>query len=232
MIHHTDPFLGESDVDVSSGSVDSIESLRRKLEEERRLRFELQHRVANNLMGLVGLIDRVGRTVDAPERRLDYIRDRVRALMSAHQVLSQMDEGTINLRELIEQLIPAAAPGQVVIECPDVLFSASRGVKLALVINEWFLNSTKYGALTSPQGTVSIQFTHETSTDQVLGTWRERGGPSIAQHPQPGLGTTLLCELVEKDLGGTVQLEYPADGAAHELSLVRDPRSQPCACSA
>ena len=226
MIHHTDPFLGGNDVDASSDSIDEIEALKRLLEEERRLRFELQHRVANNLMGLVGLIEIVSRTVNDPQRRLDYIRDRVRALITAHHILAQMDEGTFNLRTLIEQLIPAAAPGRVVIECPDLSFTAARGSKLALVINEWFLNSTKYGALTCAEGTVTLQFTLDEATDTVRGVWKEHGGPPITATPEPGLGTTPLRQLIHEDLGGTVTLDYPEHGARHELSLIRDPRSQ------
>ena len=206
--------------------------MKRTLEEERRLRFELQHRMANNLMGIAALIDRVGRTVQAPERRLEYVRDRVNALISAHQVLSGNDEGTILLRDLIEPLIPAAAPGRVIIDCPDVPLAASRGAKLALVVNEWFLNSTKYGALTSPDGTVHIRFTLDHTTDRVHGTWEESGGPAITGTPDPGLGTTLLEELVRTDLGGAVTLRYPHDGASHELSLVRDPRLHAVAQSA
>jgi two-component sensor histidine kinase len=53
----------------------------------------------------------------------------------------------------------------------------------------------------------------------VVLRWREHDGPRIETVGERSLGTMLVEGFATRDLGGSVRLEYPVDGARHELEF-------------
>jgi two-component sensor histidine kinase len=42
--------------------------------------------------------------------------------------------------------------------------------------------------------------------------WRETGGPPTSAPSQCGYGTSLICDLIPHELGGTVNLTFASEG--------------------
>jgi hypothetical protein len=91
-----------------------------------------------------------------------------------------------------------------------------------MVMHELVTNAAKYGALSSPDGSVAVSW-DRTSADPILTiTWRERSGPPITAPVQSGYGSSLIRDLIPYELGGTVDLQFPPDGACCKIEIPLD----------
>ena len=93
---------------------------------------------------------------------------------------------------------------------PAIDVSPKHALALSLALHELATNATKFGALSSPEGRVIVQWRIQESMLHL--DWQESGGPRVAPPTQNGLGTRLLEELVVRDLGGDTKLTYDASG--------------------
>jgi two-component sensor histidine kinase len=93
-----------------------------------------------------------------------------------------------------------------------------------MVMHELVTNAAKYGALSSPDGSVSVSW-DRTSADTILTiTWRELGGPPITAPVKCGYGSSLIRGLIPHELGGTVDLKFPPDGACCKIEIALERR--------
>jgi PAS domain S-box-containing protein len=197
---------------------------RRKQAEERQdlLIAELDHRVKNVLarVAVVAMHTRQGSgTMDEFVRALD---GRIQSMAAAHALLSQSRWSGVGLTELIShQLAPYTTDANITISGPDVMLSSAETQAVAMVIHELVTNAAKYGALSRPDGSVSVSW-DRTGTDVaaiLTVTWRELGGPPIAASLQSGYGSNLIRDLIPHELGGTVDLKFPSDGVCCKIEI-------------
>jgi len=90
-----------------------------------------------------------------------------------------------------------------------------------MVIHELVTNAAKHGALSCPDGSVSVSW-DRTGTDVaaiLTITWRERGGPPIKAPVRSGYGSSLIRNLIPHELGGTVDLTFLPDGACCKIEI-------------
>ena len=90
-------------------------------------------------------------------------------------------------------------------------------LSLTLALHELASNAAKYGALSTARGCVALE-------GQVVGgdlmlVCRERGGPEVRAPSHRGFGTTLLTELMTRQHGGRVDLDWRRDGLVCTLIL-------------
>ncbi|UVK46495.1 sensor histidine kinase [Mesorhizobium sp. AR07] len=88
---------------------------------------------------------------------------------------------------------------------------------LALAVNELATNALKYGALSTPDGKVSIDWSLQPSAEaagqtRLIWRWRESGGPPVTPPSRRGFGRFLIERVFGTDFGGSVQIDYHADG--------------------
>jgi two-component sensor histidine kinase len=88
-------------------------------------------------------------------------------------------------------------------------------VSLALALHELCTNAVKYGALTQASGHVTIDWNIAADSDGALRLrflWAEVGGPPVTPPGSRGFGSRLLERGLARELGGTVTLDFAADG--------------------
>ena len=95
---------------------------------------------------------------------------------------------------------------------------------LAMVLHELVTNASKYGALSIPEGRVSVNWECRNSGDAPTGLtmvwrWRETGGPPVSAPSQYGYGTSLICDLIPHELGGTVDLAFSPEGVSCTIEI-------------
>lgn len=198
------------------------EALRSRNELERLLFRELDHRVRNNLSALISLVDMVRDRATDAQSLARGIRDRILVMSAAHNLLSQSYWSPLSLRAIIEAVAPGLHHGCVTVDGPDILVSPRQVTAMGMVINELMTNSVKHGALQAPGGGVRIILRFQGSaanSDRLRMLWQEQGGPPVPGVPRPGLGTELIQGLVRSELYGEARLNYPPEGASHELLL-------------
>ncbi|HEY1632480.1 MAG TPA: HWE histidine kinase domain-containing protein [Rhizomicrobium sp.] len=104
---------------------------------------------------------------------------------------------------------------------PDITLSEATGGSLALAIHELATNAIKYGALTTQEGVVSIDWKIE--GDRVTIEWKERGGPAPVPPAREGFGGRVIKSVPAREKNGEVVVEYPPDGLYCRISFTKVP---------
>jgi len=186
----------------------------RKRAEERQdmLIAEFDHRVKNILarVAVVAMYTRQGsRSMDEFIQTLD---GRIQSMATAHSLLSQSRWTGAGLADLARhQLEPYTTEANTTVQGPNVMLTAAATQAVAMVLHELVTNAAKYGALSSPEGRVSVEW--EAPDGSLSIGWRETGGPPVAASaPQSGYGTSLIRDLIPHELGGKVDLVMAPEG--------------------
>lgn len=155
----------------------------------RRLVQEVDHRVRNNLAGLLSLVSAMRdsmrdqprggagarqasvqgslpvnghpRDVDAFAEAIEH---RLLAMTHVHRLLAETDWKPVDLHNLIRSLLSeveklGCQPTPVTILGPPVPISPRQAPALSMILLEWFTNSCKYGAHSAPGGALRIAWT-------------------------------------------------------------------------
>lgn len=174
---------------------------------------ELNHRV-RNILGVIRGLVRQSQTTDPSANAFVRVVDgRIHALARAHNQITDDHWGPAPLQALIDAEARAFVDmhERVLSEGQPVLLNPQAYSTMALVLHELVTNSTKYGSLSLPRGTVRISWLRDRAGDLVL-TWLESGGPSVKPPSRKGFGTTIIDRSVPYDLGGNSKIEFKPRG--------------------
>jgi two-component sensor histidine kinase len=180
---------------------------------------ELDHRVKNVLARVVVAIRHSRQSIGSMEERLEALDGRLKTMADAHSLLSQSRWKGVNLSELVHRHL---APYEVAITGPDTALTPEQTQAVAMVLQELVTNAVKYGALSTPDGRVSVTWDHRPGGDgapRLAMVWREMGGPPASAPARPGYGTRLIRGLIPHELGGTVQLVFTPGGACCDIEF-------------
>ena len=196
----------------------------RKLAEtrEKMLMAELDHRVKNVLarVDMIALSTRNGSSsIDEYARSL---KGRIQSMAAAHALLSQKGWHDVGLEALVRnQLAPYAADANIAIHGTDVTLTAAAIQAMGMVLHELVTNAAKYGALSMPTGRVTVSWDRKLNghATNLVFAWREFDGPRVAAQAKSGYGARLIRGLVPHELGGTVDLEFAAEGLSCRIEF-------------
>jgi two-component sensor histidine kinase len=87
------------------------------------------------------------------------------------------------------------------------------------VLHELATNAVKYGALSAPQGRVTVEWA---MGEQLSLRWRETGGPKVMPPDRQGFGTNLIARIIGQQLGGSIQFDWKEGGLHCELTIASD----------
>jgi len=198
------------------------ETLRRAVAEgeasrkhEAHLNRELQHRVKNTLAVIQGLATQTFRGPSS-EPDLRKFQSRLRALAGAHDILINGEWKTCSLPELAARALePFNRDGNINLYGPPCTLREESCVPFVLALHELATNAVKYGALSTPEGSVEVVWSlspdPSLKRDDLVLEWAEGGGPAVQAPTRRGLGSKLLRPQAGiKD----VQLTFPAHGVS------------------
>jgi two-component sensor histidine kinase/CheY-like chemotaxis protein len=192
----------------------------RKQAEERQLLLarEVDHR-ARNALAVVQAIVRLTKS-PTKDGYTKAVEGRIQALAQAHTLLSESRwQGADVSRLVMEEIAPyrGADPKRVRIEGPRLSLSPERSQSLALVLHELATNSAKYGALSTPEGTLGIRWSIESAT--LVVQWEESGGPPVTPPSSHGFGTKIMNASIKHQIGGNVAWDWRATGLHCTLQI-------------
>lgn len=197
-------------------------------ERNRLLAQEVEHRVGNNLAGLLGLVSMMrGRARDVDSFAAS-IEARLRAMTRVHRALAGSGWRSVKLGELVGGVLRGM--GQMA-QCqaaervagPDVSVPPKLALPLTLILAEWHTNSCKYGAHSTPGGQVHVTWEVADGDDgghRIWLTWREQGGPPVRQPVIGSVGSDLVHAFATRELGGGCTMTFPPSGAHHAIEFV------------
>ena len=141
----------------------------------------------------------------------------------AHELLSQGNWLGVRLADLVRhQLAPYATDANTTTSGPDIALNAAATEALAMVLHELVTNASKYGALSIPEGRVSVSWDCRKSghaTSGLIIVWRETCGPPVSAPCKSGYGISLICELIPHELGGRVDLAFSFEGVSCTIEI-------------
>lgn len=208
----------------------TVEITERKQSDERQslLIAELDHRV-KNLLARVAVISSYTRLGSSSVDEFVQVLDRrIHSMAAAHSLLSQNRWNGVNLADLVDsQLAPYATAANMTIAGPDVTLGPTVTQAVAMALHELVTNAVKYGALSSPNGHVSVKWNRQPAdgaSTRVKIEWRENGGPPVAPPAKSGYGTSLIREMIPHELGGAVDLAFVTEGVCCEIDVPLEQR--------
>jgi PAS domain S-box-containing protein len=197
---------------------------RRKQYEERQdlLIAELDHRVKNVLARVAAIVTQTGQRCRTVDEFVRTLHGRVQSMAAAHVLLSQNRWSDVSLTDLIRrQLAPYTTVTSTTIGGPEIRLTSAQTQAIAMVIHELVTNAAKHGALSSPDGSVSVSWDRTSANGAAVLTitWNELGGPPIKTPVPMGYGSNLIRDLIPHELGGAVDLTFPSDGACCKIEI-------------
>jgi PAS domain S-box-containing protein len=169
---------------------------------------ELNHRVKNTLATVQSLVRHTLRDHDAPKSAEQAVTARLLALSSAHNVLNRENWDGADLGEIARDLLQPY--DRVVVEGPEARVSPRTAIALSMALQELATNAVKYGALSSPDGSVRLSWTRQGAEVEL--EWREHGGPAVVRPEQPGFGSLLLGRMLQGEVGHPAEVIYEPAG--------------------
>jgi len=129
-----------------------------------------------------------------------------------------MGEG-VSLIELVKTEIRGFQPRFDLSGSADVVLSPKMTQNFSLIIHELLTNALKHGALSVPQGRVSVRLLW--SEPMLTFVWQEQQAPARPQQGNSGFGSLLLGAFA-KNFCQAVDAAYGADGLRYTLKIQSD----------
>lgn len=184
---------------------------------QRLLINELNHRVKNTLATVQSLAAQSLRSSDDLKTAREAFEQRLMALSSTHNLLTQSSWSSAELDDLVRQAAEPFAVDRFVFEGPSVSLAPAPSLALSMALHELGTNALKYGALSAPEGRVRL--TWDVVDGRLTLSWVEEDGPPVARPSRKGFGSRLISQALARELRGEVRLDFVSDGVRCEISF-------------
>ena len=191
-------------------------------EQQSLMMSELEHRTKNMLALISSMAAQTARGAGSLEAYAREFRQRLASLGVAYGLLTRSQWQATSLRALVEDVVgphlSQTAP-QLRLTGEEVLAPARIALSLSMVLHELTTNAVKYGGLSRDGGAVAVDITTTTSGHGPMVTlhWIESGVGTCVRPQETGFGSRLIERLTRHDLGGTLEIDYPASGLTVRL---------------
>lgn len=186
----------------------------RKTAEERRslVLRELAHRAKNGILVMMAIVGQTARGVSSVAEFEEVLTGRLKSMADSQDLVTQAEGRALPLVDLLTRTLEPFGRGRF--EIDERL--AAVGVKnelvvaMALLLHELSTNAMKYGALSAPEGRVTLG-PAEAAPGVTALTWCEVGGPPVAPAARRGFGSRLM-EVALSNSGGRVESVFEPNG--------------------
>ncbi|MFP7570180.1 sensor histidine kinase [Marivita sp. S2033] len=185
---------------------------------------EMQHRIGN-LFTLVGAIARqTARQANDVPSFLSEFETRLASLVKVNRRLTgdvDSDETMAGLIDHSLAVYPEAVRERIKVSGPDYKLSVMQSQAISMALHELSTNSMKYGAISHPDGHVSILW-DALPNDRCLLRWQESGVPEETpshEKRKQGYGTMLLDTIIPSQLNGTGTRDFATGTFSYTLEI-------------
>lgn len=174
---------------------------------------EVNHR-SKNLLAVVQSLAR--RSEVHREDFIERLEHRIRGLAANQDLLVHRAWTHVPVQEMVAAQLRflGSSVSQCRLEGPEVLLSPGAAETLAMAVHEMAINAIKYGALSTPNGNVSVTWSlGGTGADAPFRMeWIERGGPRVITPGEQGFGSRIMIDVPRSKLRADVMVDYDPDG--------------------
>lgn len=193
---------------------------RKHLQERQKLLLEeMRHRI-KNLLAMAQAIA-MQSFPSTPDAELKEFVGRLQSLARAHELLTAESWARASLADLVRRCVePFAKHHNARIICSgsgEAWLGSNESVLLSMILHELATNAVKYGALSTPQGSVQLTWQASAGTPATL-EWKETGGPKVSQPQHQGFGLRLVTRTLLGEVGN-VDLRFEPKGVICKLGI-------------
>ncbi len=186
-------------------------------EQQRLLTEELDHRVKNMLANVNAVLRMSAQSARSVAEFSDAVGSRIHAMATAHNLLQRARWDGADLALLCELVLAPyrSQTGNIRLEGAPLMITPQAAQSIVLAFHELATNALKYGALSVPEGRVSVSWRRipeRAVADRARILWRESGGPPVAAPARKGFGLTVLQDMIAYALDAAVNCEFHPQG--------------------
>lgn len=209
------PFRRDADGSLAEiiGTTADVSELKTAEARQALLARELNHRVRNMLMVVQSLLGLTLRTSPDPQSFAASFSGRIAALSAANDLVTRTDWDGAPFGELARLVLApydVYAQGRIALSGPHVSVAPGPSATLALAFHELATNAAKHGALSAPEGRVTLEWAEQGGSLAIK--WREAGGPVVTLPTRQGFGSVLLEQALVRELKATCERTFAPEG--------------------
>ncbi|TRL38780.1 sensor histidine kinase [Rhizobium straminoryzae] len=182
---------------------------------------ELVHRTKNIMTLVQAMMRQLARRETSIEAFQQAIGERLQGLGKSIEMLAQEQWAGVPITRVVAMHLETflETRNRVRVQGPDFVLRAEAVQNLGLVLHELATNSVKYGALSAPEGRVDLVWMKtEGEEPELIISWQERNGPSVAAPSATGFGTTIIKRHAAASFSGQVEVDYAIEGFVWRLT--------------
>ncbi|MDB5452017.1 MAG: histidine kinase [Caulobacteraceae bacterium] len=198
----------------------------RRADEQRVLLLhELNHRIKNTLATVQSIADQTLRGAKVDVRVRTVLAQRLRAVSEAHDVLVDQNWAGADLMAIVAGALEpfmSAYTDRLAVGGPDIRLAPNEAVAISLVLHELATNAVKYGALSTAEGRIRVEWNlaqNGRGERQMNLLWAEEGGPAVEPPDHRGFGARLIDRLFEQETNGEAKIDFAPQGLRCSMSL-------------
>lgn len=180
------------------------------------LSHELGHRLKNQLAMVQAIASQTLRNAPDISTARKRLAERIAVLSDAHDTILEGGRGASTVRQLVDQMITLhddPARPRIRIVGPNLKVGSRPALSVSLILHELATNALKYGALSSPEGSIDISWrVAGNARDRFEMEWKELGGPAITGPSTQGSGMRLISAGLNGTVNSNVKMVYEPHG--------------------
>lgn len=178
------------------------------------LMAELDHRVKNTLASVQSIAMQTAQHAISIEEFREAFDRRLLSMAQTHALLTLSHWTSASLREILAAELSPYGPRQITIAGDDAALPPKQALALALGFHELATNAAKYGALSVPEGRVSVASTLTPSDggSMLEIRWTESEGPPVKKPRNRGFGSRLIERGLRSELDADAELAFDDTG--------------------
>ena len=187
---------------------------------------ELNHRVKNTLATVQSIVRQALQNSSDPIVIRESIESRLFALSRSHDLLTRENWEGAGLLDLIHEVLEpfGVANGRAerfVIKGKNIRIPPNATLALGIAFHELATNAVKYGAFSNERGSILVSWGIEPvpGGNRLILHWQEKNGPAVLPPSRKGFGSRVIERGLAHELGGSVNLDYRANGVVCTINV-------------
>lgn len=153
------------------------------------------------------------------------INGRVAAIARAQTLLAADSWSGADLHMMLRDELAAylgqSSPGpRATLDGPQLALPAAAAQPFSMALHELATNAIKFGALSSPTGSLRISWQMDEADNILRFRWAENGGPPVPGPPdRRGFGSRVLTTTMRMQMGGTIFMAWKSTGLVCDFAV-------------
>ena len=226
----TPRFADDGSVQEWVGTLHDIHDQKLASEHRELVIGELRHRL-KNLLTVIEALAKNSRKPEGVEPGVESFLQRylgrMRALGTAGDVFLAGNSKGVDVATLFETTLApfkSETAQRIRIAGPPVHLPEESAANFGLAVHELATNALKYGALSVPEGRISLTWAMVSDGDgeKIVFEWKEYGGPPPAVPATAGFGMRMIKHVAAREKNARVDIDYPRDGLTCRIAFEKE----------